>query len=513
MSLPSSNKQLASSDSIADSRPVTALQPPKRKRLNLPMLVLLALLAVALVSGGTYFVFRAGTGANVDQSIQEAQTLITQAKREVVTNPALALQDLAHAQNLLHDAQNNSPTDSQRTRINNLLNGDFTQTVKNAIMSYNQLTLITTLPCTNTPLSAINDGSTNTHAQSNALLSDSKGTPLRYAVGQDHKLYQITDQNSLINILADLPTGTQVLSIAGGGQRLFVLLSFSTTLNGPVSYSLGQFLPGQTKFTKNAPIPSSVTQGGQTPKFISASDTDVYVVLTSPATMTTNTVQVLDFNGSDLSSSTKNPRNISLSSSILSVAASPDHELFFLLADGSVWSLPLGGSSPGAPTPVLIEHPISPTLAVSERDFTAKMPVPTVTPVAQSTNGNVQLSVPGATMLAASMVDTMPHLYIVDEQLRRIVDLKVAQTTIVSTPTPATNPTPGKTSSTPTVSGGGVVSVTPTFQVAQQYQSSSLFAQVKSVAVDPKGIDVLIQNTSSSFSLLSINTSSQNACA
>ena len=122
-------------------------------------------------------------------------------------------------------------------------------------------------------------------------------------------------------------------------------------------------------------------------------------------------------------------------------------------------------------------------------------------------------------MLAASMVDTMPHLYIVDEQLRRIVDLKLAETTTVSTPKPATNPTPGKTSSTPTVSGGGVVSGTPTFsatnatfQVAQQYHSSHLFVQVKSVAVDPKGIDVLIQNTSSSFSLLSINTSSQNAC-
>jgi hypothetical protein len=67
--------------------------------------------------------------------------------------------------------------------------------------------------------------------------------------------------------------------------------------------------------------------------------------------------------------------------------------------------------------------------------------------------------------------------------------------------------------------GGAVTTATPvTLHLERQYASPTLFAQAKSMAVDPQGthVNVVAQtpsNASSMLSLVSFNASSQIGCA
>src|SRR5215831_8746040 len=105
-------------------------------------------------------------GPDVTQSLHQAQSLITRAKGEVSSNPALALQHLASAQKTLQGLLSNQLSDSQRTQATRLLQGDLTTTTRTAIHAYNQRALATAVPCTSvSTATTINDGSTGTHAQ------------------------------------------------------------------------------------------------------------------------------------------------------------------------------------------------------------------------------------------------------------------------------------------------------------------------------------------------------------
>jgi len=70
---------------------------------------------------------------------------------------------------------------------------------------------------------------------------------------------------------------------------------------------------------------------------------------------------------------------------------------------------------------------------------------------------------------------------------------------------------------TPTNTGGGVANnnAAVTLQLAQQYVSSSLLIQPKSMAVDTPGtqVDVISQNNASMLALVSFNTNPQHSCA
>ncbi|MFL5658162.1 MAG: hypothetical protein ACJ8CB_28760, partial [Ktedonobacteraceae bacterium] len=199
---------------------------------------------------------------------------------------------------------------------------------------------------------------------------------------------------------------------------------------------------------------------------------------------------------------------------IVSMAAFPTHQLFLLLADGTVQSLPFAGGD-HATTSVLVQQPIGQPLPVSAKDFTWRTPVPTVTP-----GGTTSLSVPGAISprtLAVGLVNSVPHLYILDANLHRILDLKVADASTGSGGTPVT-PTNAVTPTATNTGGGAVNNTSPIkLQLERQYASPTLFAQARSMAVDPQSsqVNVVAQtppNASSMLSLVSFKASSPNGC-
>src|SRR6202043_761923 len=77
-------------------KPVPSTLHPIKKRSRLFYLVLglLIVLLVGLIGTGAYFVLQPPSNASINQLIQQARGLITQAQREVTSNPALALEHL-----------------------------------------------------------------------------------------------------------------------------------------------------------------------------------------------------------------------------------------------------------------------------------------------------------------------------------------------------------------------------------------------------------------------------------
>src|SRR5437879_2930549 len=170
------------------------------------------------------------------------------------------------------------------------------------------------------------------------------------------------------------------------------------------------------------------------------------------------------------------------------MVAFPNHQLFFLSAAGLVQSVTLANAGNQEATNVLVQKEIAQPLPVSAKDFTWTTPVPTVTP-----GGTNALSIPGTTLshsMAVGMVNNVPHLYIMDVALHRVLDLQETSTT------------------------GGGVTVYVMLQMVRQYTSSTLFAQVKSITFDAHSVqvDVVAQN-GPSMNLITFSTSSPNGCS
>src|SRR5262249_549149 len=123
-----------------------------------------------------------------------------------------------------------------------LVQNKFIPTVQTAITNYNQQALISTLPCPNTRSDAVNNGSTNTQAGNIAVIQNDKGNIFRYTLGEDHNLYQIDDQYSLVNKLS-LPDIPQFTAIASANQHLLALSSVPGKGNAPPTYSLNLLAP------------------------------------------------------------------------------------------------------------------------------------------------------------------------------------------------------------------------------------------------------------------------------
>jgi serine/threonine protein phosphatase PrpC len=486
----------------------------RRSRLFYPTLAILTLLILAVIGGGIYYFLPARTGTNVEQSLHNAENLLMQARGEISAQPAAALQHLAQAQNILRSLQKASPTASQGSTINNLLQKDLTTEVKAALTSYNQLALISLLPCQTTPVTAINEGNT-TRTIALTQATDTRGAVVTYVQGQDNHLYLLDTQNHLTNQQA-LPDGGQVLAMAGDGPRLFVL-SQVTKANTPPAFDLIQLTPGQLKAKGQTTIKLS---GDLVPKFLTAWGSDVYVVLVSSSASTT--VQILDYTADKLTDAPRS-RSITASNSVVSVAAFPGYLLFLLLADGSVQSLQfLDQTQP--PAAVLVPSAIASPLAVTASEFTPAKDVPKVASVTQTRNTPLVLpGTPGTVMLAAGSINagaTVPHLYIVDTPNHRILDLaqmsSTAKSTEVQTPTP---PITGSPPASSTGVGGTAVSSpagnTVTLSLVTQYVSNSLFAQARSLSVDPKGtgVAVLIDQFPSTRSLVTIPTGMKTVCS
>ncbi len=507
---------LVSPDSITAPQPVLQMEPHRRNRLFYPSLALLLLLIIALVAGGGYFYFKATAGVNVPQRLHDAQGAINKARGEVVANPAAALRDLASAQSTLRTLLNSSLTDEQHTRVLHLLQGDMTREVQAAISSYNSKEAITSLPCpgmsTPTPL---NVGTTGTQVKTITFVPGKNGHGLLYAIGLDSKLYQVVN-SSLIPVALPALVNTRVLDIASYGQQL-VLLTAQPGSGTASSYSLVLLAADQSKVDATTTIGPFLGKQGQVPKLLAAAPPDIYVVIAADSTQTMATI--LDYAptnkvhqplGTPPAAST-----ITVSNAIVSMVAFPLHQLFLLLADGTVQSLQFA-SGEHVTTSVLLQQAIGQPLGVSAKDFTWMMSVPTVTP-----GGMTSLAVPGATSprtLGVGLVNAVPHLYILDATLHRMLDLRVpgaSTAPVASSTTPGNGHTP-----TATITGGGAVNnaSSVTLHLERQYASPTLFAQVKSMAVDPQGsqVNVVAQtppNAPSMLSLVSFNASSQSGCA
>src|SRR5262249_37473123 len=163
-------------------------------------------------------------------------------------------------------------------------------------------------------------------------------------------------------------------------------------------------------------------------------------------------------------------------------------------------SLPwLNGGQSSLPSPVLVQAPIALPLTTSGKEFTASMTVPVLTPVAEK--GSTSLMVPSATnpaTLAAGLVNRVPHLYLGDPMNHRVLDLEVPQSPVQGSLTPAPN-------------AAGSTGSSLTLQLAQQYVSPTYLSLVKSLAVDPQGVQlgILSQNSASMVSLITASTGLQ----
>ncbi len=514
----------AGSTQISPDTIATAPQPAmqavrnKRNRLFYPTLALVALIILGVIGGGAYLYQSLNSNSHADTHLQDAQSLITKANNEVANNPTTALLDLASAQKMLRSVQQNSSfSDTQRHKALGILQGDLTHGVQQAITNYNKQSAITALCSSNVAGTALNTGSTGSQPSAIALVQGKSTTSL-YALGADDKVYQrVNTSNSLLPVPLPLSSTAKVQGIASNGSQLVLLVAQPGKATANFAYSLNLLPvdqpteaspnPSRLKFATIMPIDPKLVSSGQTPQLIASTSSDVYVVIGASATQ--STVQIIDYApnkaGKPLAQVTSFP--FTFSHAIFSIAAFPNHQLFFLLADGSIESLQFASTNQ-APTSVLIQNAIAQPLANSGVPFTWQMPVPTVT-----TGSTKSLGVPGTTSssaLAVSFVNKVPHLFILDVMLHRILELTpVGDSGATGT---TITPTPKSTN----IGGGSVNDATPiTLSLVKQYASSTLFTQGKSLAVDTLGanVNVLTQSSSSSSpNVVAFSTTAQTGC-
>ncbi len=520
----SSPAPFAGSTQISPDTIATAPQPAmqatrnNRSRLFYPTLALIALVILGVIGGGAYLYQTLNSNSHADTRVQNAQSLITKANGEAATNPTAALADLAKAQKTLRSVQQNSSfSDTQRQKALGILQGDLTHSVKNAITNYDKRSAITPLCSPNATGMPLNAGPTGPQPSAIAMVQG-KSTTALYVLGMDNKVYQRVN-NGLLPVPLPLSSAAKVQGIASNGSQLVLLVAQPIKANFTYSLSLlptaqptqGSQNPNQLKFDTIVPIDPKLISKGQMPQLIASTSSDVYVVIGAGATQ--SEVQIIDYapnkTGKPLAQATS--FKFTFSPAIDSMAAFPNHLLFFLLADGSIQSLQFVNNSQ-APTSVLLQNAIAQPLTNSGEPFTWQMSVPIVTPG----GGTNTLSVPGTTStsaLAVSLVNKVPHLFIMDVLRARILELAtVGDSVAISAPGPAITPTPKSTST-----GGGAVSgaTSITLSLVKQYASSTLFTQGKSLAVDTPGakVNVLTQSSPSAPpNLVAFSTNAQTGC-
>ncbi len=489
------------------SESITAPQPAisgtaRRGRLLYPSLVLFVLLIVTLVGSGIYYFARLNGSPNFDTSYATAQNLVLQSKQDITkNNPTLALQHLSKAQTILHTLQNNSLSDTQNKQVNSLLSGDFTSAAKLAITSYNAQSLIMSVACPNKVTTSVNNGSTNTLASSVASIQNGNGSKtFFYTLGEDGNIYQLNNQESLQNPYSSLPANTKIQTLASAGSHLLALSGSPTPNSATPTYTVVWLTPDDNTGTlkpENASISigGDDTKNGFVPRLLTAQGTDVYVVLTSDISLTSAKIfhYTVDSKNNKFQPA-RTSQTISISTTIVSIAAFPNQQLFLLTKDGNVQSLPF--TSGQAPTLVTVQPALAAPLAFNANTFTASTPVAVPTPTAKQ---STVLQVPSAKYLVASAGATndSPHLYIVDDTTyHRIIDLQM-----VKNATNGTNSTSG---------------TSMTMKLIQQYASPNLFVNVKGTVADPKTATLyfIVQNeqNAATRNFVTLNTATPATC-
>ncbi len=501
-------------ENFSSPRPAFVPPPAKSQRLLWPIFAILALLVLALLGGGLYYFLRPilFPTVSVDQSLLKANTQITQAKNDLGSNNAVdALKMLALAQKELRAVQQAGSLSDTQTQSLHQLQNDLVTTVQTSITSYNQQELISTC-ATNMTSSPVNAGNTNTQAASIAAIQDGSGKVYRYIVGDDHNLYQLDAGLNLVN-KQNLPGNAQALMLIGAQDHVLALTAVSKGNNAPSNYSLNLLTPNGSGGldSKNTVALDTYTKGGQQPALLTAWTTDSYVIFTSQSTP--NTVTVLNIPEANNKFGTPHATQLSVTSSIVSMAAFPNHQLFLLNTSGNVQSLQFADNSQASS--VLVQHPIATPLPISAKSFSLKVDVPAPGPQTSSF-----LSIPDAShavFLAAGQINNKAQLYVVDSIYHRVLALQLPQSLAIATPTSTASKKPTQTSTGASNVESGAVSATPvTMVLVQQYVSSDALTTVKSVAANPKlpTLNLLTTNgqNPAGTNLLAVDISMQNAC-
>jgi hypothetical protein len=300
-----------------------------------------------------------------------------------------------------------------------------------------------------------------------------------------------------------LPGNAQPLMITGNDTRLLVLASLPAQGKDPAGYALYIFLPnGKGQANANMSIDAALIKDGGTPSLVTTSGSEIYVVLTSQEASTSAMILNYTLDGDKFKELTPRKAKISVSAALVSIVALKNTQLFFLLANGNVQSQQFAEGNL-IPVSVVLQPqpPLAPALAANPQTFQVTTPVPV--PTEQTTTSLSVLSVPRATQLAAALVDNVAHLYIMDDQYDRVLDLKMDDTT-QATPTPT--PTKGGTASSTKMS------------LVQQYASPALLAKVKSLVIDPAASQLYLltqgadNNGATQLAQVDTRPSDANAC-
>jgi serine/threonine protein phosphatase PrpC len=518
---------LPANDGYSFSRP--AFAPPARTK-RPPLLWLavatLAVLLLGLLGGGVYYFVRPMLfpTVDVDHTLSNAKVEITQAQKDLAAKDAPdALSALSTAQKELRSVQSGTTLSSSQTQSLHLLQNNLVTTTRTAITAYNQQELISFCN-TNMTSSPVNSGNTNTQPTSIATV-ESGATVYRYAVGEDHNLYQLDTHLSLVN-KQSLPGNPQVLMLAGAQDHVVALTSVAKGPN--TSYSLNLLTPNASGGldTKNTISLDTYMKSGLQPSLLTAWTTDAYIVLSSQTTP--YSVTILNVPETNSKFGTAHPITISVSNQLVSFTAFPNHQLFLLDSAGNVQSLQFADNQQASN--VVLQHPIANPLPISASSFSLNTSVPAP---ARQTSSSLTIS-PGssqAIFLTTGLVNNVAHLYIVDSVYHRVIALQAtsdqATSTANATPTAkatsAANATPTKQSAQQAASANNVVEsngqpgAVTTMTIVQQYVSSDVLTVVKAVSTNPKISQLFLltangQNAAGT-NLVTVDVSQQNACA
>jgi serine/threonine protein kinase len=459
-------------------------RPPGRRfsfltRRSLGIVLLLVVLVVALFSGGTYYVLQSVKNSFYASQLTNAHTLIDRANAESAQNPIDALQQLSLAQKALLGAQGPVLVGDQASQYNTL-KASLRNALQKAMTVYNQKELITQLSCS-TQSFAISG-----NAQPVSLRTmQENGTSYSYVLATDHNLYQLDEQHQLKRFSSGLASNATLLDFAGNGQHLFALIS----LPGP-SYRLSLLSFDQApnlKEENQGAVDSKLVTDGWTPVYVTASGNEVSLILTG--SKFPHQAMLLSYDAANLPNPPHAVR-VALSADMVSVAAFPNKQLFFLTSDGHVKRVMYGdGGNAEHPDDLSLQNPVSPPLANDPMNFSVDTPIVTAAPSYQV----VTSAQSGSTLLVASSASDNPHLYVVDNLNHRILDLKfVPGQSVNLTPSPTPTAVAGTPTATPTPSAGAGVFNPAALKLLQQFASTSILSSVKSATVSADGKDLYL---------------------
>jgi serine/threonine protein phosphatase PrpC len=508
---------LSANEGPAFARP--AFAPTQKK--NSPFLwlsiVAVAVLLLALLGGGLYYFVRPMLfpSVDIDRTLSNATVQIKQAQNDVTKDAADSLITLNTAQKELRAVQSTSSLSSSQTQKLHSLQNNLVATTRTAITAYNQQALISA--CTNITSSQVSPGNTNTQPASLVAVQNGN-TVSRYAMGQDHNLYELDAHLSLVN-KQSLPGNPQVFLLTGAQDHVLALTE--ATKGRTVSYSVSLLTPNASGGldSKNTMSLDTYTNNGLLqPVLLTAWGTDTYVVLTSQTTPYSATILNIPETNNKFGTP-PHPITISVSNKLMSMAAFPNHQLFLLDSSGNVQSLQYAATTQ-QPSSVVLPQPLANPLplSINARSFSFNTDVPV--PVQQTSSSLTLSSSTSQTIfLVAAQVNNVPHLYIVDGVNHRVIVLQTASTQAAS-PASATatkQPTPQATatataSPSASAASNGQPGTTPTMSLVQQYVSSGLSA-VEGVAPNIPQLFLLTSNgqNATGMNLVAVDVSQQNA--